>query len=89
MDRVRWALEPFSAKVFHVGGSGAGHTVKLLKNFLNAISLSATAEVMVAARKADLNLGTVLDVINAGSGVNFATLNRFPSIIQATTSRAG
>lgn len=89
LDRVRWALEPFSAKLFHVGGSGAGHTVKLLNNFLNAISLSATAEVMVAARKADLNLGTVLDVINAGSGVNFATLNRFPSIIQGDYLEGG
>ena len=81
LERVRWALEPFSGKVFHVGESGAGHTVKLLNNFLNAISLAATAEVMVAARKAGLDLGTVLDVINAGSGVNFATLSRFPHII--------
>ena len=89
LDRVRWALEPFSARVFHVGESGAGHTVKLLNNFLNAISLSATAEVMVAARKAGLDLGTVLDVINAGSGVNFATLNRFPSIIHGDYLEGG
>ena len=62
-------------------GSGAGHTTKLLNNFLNAIALSATAEVMVAAKAAGLDLATVLDVLNASSGVNFATLNRFPSII--------
>ena len=32
--------------------SGAGHTTKLLNNFLNAVSLAATAEVMVAGKKA-------------------------------------
>ena len=89
LDRVRWALEPFSGKVFHVGQSGAGHTVKLLNNFLNATSLAATAEVMVAARKAGLDLGTVLDVINAGSGINFAWLHRFPHIINGDYLEGG
>jgi len=89
LDRVRWALEPFSSKVFHVGKSGAGHTVKLLNNFLNAVSLAATAEVMVAARKAELDLPTVLDVLNAGTGVNFATLNRFPHIVRGDYREGG
>ena len=89
LERVRWALEPFSAKVFHVGETGAGHTVKLLNNFLNAISLAATAEVMVAARKAGLDLQVVLDVLNAGSGVNFATLNRFPHIVRGDYLEGG
>ncbi|MBV9368081.1 MAG: NAD(P)-dependent oxidoreductase [Solirubrobacterales bacterium] len=89
LERVRWALEPFSGKVFHVGEAGAGHTVKLLNNFLNAVSLAATAEVMVAARKAGLDLPTVLEVLNAGSGVNFATLNRFPHIVRGDYLEGG
>ncbi|MGH8988006.1 MAG: NAD-binding protein, partial [Acidimicrobiales bacterium] len=48
---------------------------------LNAVSLAATAEVMVAARKAGLDLAVLLDVINNSSGVNFASLNRFPRIV--------
>jgi 3-hydroxyisobutyrate dehydrogenase-like beta-hydroxyacid dehydrogenase len=89
LERVRWALEPFSGKIVHVGEAGAGHTVKLLNNFLNAVSLAATAEVMVAARKAGLDLPTVLDVLNAGSGVNFATLNRFPHIVRGEYLEGG
>ena len=89
LERVRWVLEPFSGKVFHVGETGAGHTVKLLNNFLNAMSLAATAEVMVAARKAGLDLQVVLDVLNAGSGVNFATLNRFPHIVRGDYLEGG
>ena len=89
LDRLRWALESFGGKIFHVGESGAGHTVKLLNNFLNAVALAATAEVMVAARKAELDLPTVLDVLNAGSGVNFATLNRFPHIVRGDYLEGG
>ncbi|MDG4832539.1 NAD(P)-dependent oxidoreductase [Solwaraspora sp. WMMD1047] len=89
LDRARPVLELFSAHIFHCGPSGAGHTVKLLNNFLNAIALSATAEVMVAGKKAGLDLATLLAVLNASSGVNFATLNRFPKIIHGDYLKGG
>jgi 3-hydroxyisobutyrate dehydrogenase len=89
LERVRPVVDHFSAKVFHVGESGAGHATKLLNNFLNAVSLAATAEVMVAAKKAGLDLHTVLDVLNASSGVNFATINRFPRIIEGDYLEGG
>jgi 3-hydroxyisobutyrate dehydrogenase len=78
---VQPILETFSSRVVHMGASGSGHTAKLLNNFLNGISLAATAEVMVAGRKSGLDLRLLLDVLNNSSGVNFATLNRFPSIV--------
>jgi 3-hydroxyisobutyrate dehydrogenase len=89
LDRVRPVLDTFSTRVFHMGAVGAGHTAKLLNNFLNGISLAATAEVMVAARKAGLELHTFLDVLNNSSGVNFATLNRFPRIVDGDYLEGG
>lgn len=89
LDAVRWVLEPFAAHVYHLGETGAGHVAKLLNNFLNAIALSATAEVMVAARKSGLDLSVLLDVLNASSGVNFATLNRFPHLIEGDYLKGG
>jgi 3-hydroxyisobutyrate dehydrogenase len=86
---VRWVFDPIAAKVVLMGGSGAGHSTKLLNNFLNAVSLAATAEVMVAARKAGLDLAAVLDVINTSSGVNYATTNRFPHIINGDYLEGG
>ena len=87
------SLEPvfalIAAKVIVMGESGAGHTAKLLNNFLNAVSLAATAEVMVAGRKAGLDLHRLLDVLNASSGVNFATLNRFPKIVDGNYLEGG
>jgi 3-hydroxyisobutyrate dehydrogenase len=74
-------LATFSSRVYHMGKPGSGHTTKLLNNFLNAISLAATAEMMVAGRKAGLDLEQLLDVVNHSTGVNFATLSRFPHII--------
>jgi 3-hydroxyisobutyrate dehydrogenase-like beta-hydroxyacid dehydrogenase len=89
LERVRPYLAPFASNVFHVGASGAGHVTKLLNNFLNAIALSATAEVMVAGKKAGLDLGVLLEVLNKSSGVNFATLNRFPKIIHGDYLKGG
>ncbi len=89
LERVTPAMAHFATGIHLMGGPGAGHSTKLLNNFLNAIALSATAEVMVAAKKADLDLQTVLDVLNTSSGVNFATLNRFPKIIHGDYLKGG
>jgi 3-hydroxyisobutyrate dehydrogenase len=82
-------LATFSAHVYHMGESGSGHVAKLLNNFLNAISLAATAEVMVAAKQAGLELAQFLDVVNHSSGVNFATMNRFPKIVEGDYLEGG
>lgn len=89
LEDVWPVLEHFSAQIFHMGPSGAGHVAKLLNNFLNGVSLAATAEVMVAARKSGLQLEKFLDVLNNSSGVNFATLNRFPSIVRGDYLEGG
>ncbi len=89
LDSVRGVLGYFASNIYYVGASGAGHTTKLLNNFLNAVALSATAEVMVAAKKAGLDLATVLEVFNKSSGVNFATINRFPKIITGDYLKGG
>lgn len=89
LEQARPALDYFAAKIFHVGQSGAGHTTKLINNFLNAVTLSATAEAMVAGKKAGLDLEVLLDVINNSSGVSFASLNRFPKIITGDYLKGG
>jgi 3-hydroxyisobutyrate dehydrogenase len=89
LDAVRPLLAHFAATVHHMGASGSGHVAKLLNNFLNGVSLAATAEVMVAGRKAGLDLRQLLEVVNASSGVNFATLNRFPRIVEGDYLEGG
>lgn len=89
LDTVRPLLATFSAHVHHMGASGTGHVTKVLNNFLNAVTLAATAEVMVAGKKAGLDLAQLLEVINTSSGVSFASLNRFPHIIRGDYLEGG
>ena len=86
---LEWVFAPIASKVFRMGDSGAGHTTKTLNNFLNAVSLAATAEVMVAGKKAGLDLHQLLDVLNSSSGVNFATQKRFPFIVDGDYLEGG
>ena len=89
IESVAWVFAPIASKVVVMGESGAGHTTKLLNNFLNAVSLAASAEVMVAGKKAGLDLHKLLDVLNSSSGVNFATQNRFPKIVDGDYLEGG
>ena len=62
---------------------------KVLNNFLNGVTLAATAEVMVAGKKAGLDLAQLLEVINTSTGVSFASLSRFPHIIKGDYLEGG
>jgi 3-hydroxyisobutyrate dehydrogenase len=89
LERVRGLLERFAKRIVFMGGPGTGHVAKVLNNFLNGLALSATSEVMLAARKSGLDLERFLEVLNSSSGVNFATLNRFPSIVRGDYLEGG
>ena len=73
-------------KVFRIGErAGAAQTMKLLNNYLSATAMAATAEAMVMGVKAGLDPRLMLDVINAGSGRNTASLDKFPRAIITRT----
>jgi 3-hydroxyisobutyrate dehydrogenase len=81
-------LDAFSASVHHMGASGAGHVTKVLNNFLNGVTLAATAEVMVAGQKAGLDLAQLLEVINSSSGSASPRSTASRASSRATTWRA-
>jgi len=67
------ALEPvlkcFAENVFHVGGPGAGHTIKLLNNFIAQAICTAAAEAFAVAVRGGVDPRKLVDVVSAG-GVN-------------------
>jgi 2-hydroxy-3-oxopropionate reductase len=68
--------------VFRVGSEpGLGQTMKLLNNYLSATALAATSEAFVFGAKAGLDAQTMVDVVNAGSGRNSATQDKFPRAV--------
>lgn len=64
--RIKPALETFAENIFHVGGPGAGHTTKLVNNFLAMGQAALIAEALVAGERAGLNLSAFAKVITAG-----------------------
>ena len=77
-ERAKPLLEVIG-RVFLVGDKpGQGQAMKLLNNLLSANAMAATAEVMVLGVKAGLDAEVMLDVLNASSGRNTATTDKFP-----------
>jgi 2-hydroxy-3-oxopropionate reductase len=81
-DAAFGVVEPILAElgtVFHVGTEpGLGQAMKLVNNYLAAAALATTSEAMVVGVKAGLDPRMMLDVLNAGSGRNGATQDKFP-----------
>jgi len=75
-------LQPMLAvfgKVFFIGEQpGMGQTMKLANNLLSATATAATAEAIVFGVKSGLDPTVMCDVINAGSGRNTASHDKFP-----------
>lgn len=67
--RLEPVIRAFAENVFHVGGPGAGHTVKLLNNFIAQAICTATAEAFAVGQRAGIDPARLVDVVSAG-GVN-------------------
>jgi len=78
VDQVRPLFDVFG-KVFIVGEQpGQGQLLKLLNNMLSTTAFAITSEAFVAGVKGGLDPEVMMSVINAGSGKNGATLDKFP-----------
>jgi 3-hydroxyisobutyrate dehydrogenase-like beta-hydroxyacid dehydrogenase len=73
-------------KLFHTGEKpGLAQTAKLANNLLAATALVATSEVMAMGVKAGLDAKVLIDIINASSGRNSATQDKFPRAVLPRT----
>ena len=73
-------------KLFHAGEKpGLAQTAKLANNLLAATAMVATSEVMAMGVKAGLDAKVLIDIINASSGRNSATQDKFPRAILPRT----
>jgi 3-hydroxyisobutyrate dehydrogenase-like beta-hydroxyacid dehydrogenase len=89
VERVRPLLEVFG-RVFHVGGrAGLGQLMKLANNFLSATAIAATAEAVVLGVKGGLDPAIMLEVINASTGRNTASEDKFPRQVLTGRYAAG
>jgi 3-hydroxyisobutyrate dehydrogenase-like beta-hydroxyacid dehydrogenase len=79
LGRVGTTVEFIGEKV------GAAQPLKLLNNLLSMTAFRITGEAIVMGVKAGLDPEVMLRVINAGSGRNSATADKFPKAVLTRT----
>ena len=90
LERLRPVFESMAGNVFRVGtGPGQGQAMKVLNNFLSGTAMAATAEAVAFGVGQGLDMKMILDVVNASSGRNTATTDKFPGRILSGTYDAG
>jgi len=75
------ALLSAMGKRFYVGSLGAGHAAKVLNNYVSAAGLAAAAEAVRVAERFGIEPQVLVKVINASTGRNNSTENKFAQFI--------
>lgn len=83
--RTAGLLAPVAKKLFHLGPSGAGHTMKLVHNMITHTNFLALCEAAHLARRAGIGLADMIEVFNAGNARSFISERRFPDHILTET----
>jgi 3-hydroxyisobutyrate dehydrogenase-like beta-hydroxyacid dehydrogenase len=87
---VEPVLEGLSDCRYRVGERpGLAQAMKLANNFLSATSLVATSEAIAFGRSLGLDMATMVEVLNNGSGQSAATSDKFPNHVLTGRYAAG
>jgi 3-hydroxyisobutyrate dehydrogenase-like beta-hydroxyacid dehydrogenase len=85
-DRAEPVVRCYASKVVYLGEApGRGQVMKVVNNMMSLANLAMACEALVVGTKAGLDLETMLDVINNGSGQNTASSNKVPNHILPRT----
>ncbi len=73
-------------KLFFVGeGPGMAQLVKVINNMVSVTALAISSEALVLGAKAGIDAKAMIDVLNAGSGRNSATVDKIPNFVMPRT----
>ncbi|MCE8009829.1 NAD(P)-dependent oxidoreductase [Aestuariivita sp.] len=78
LDPLRPILDRMTAKLLHIGPSGAGNAAKIANNLLCAANLVLVSEMVHMARRAGVSAEDLLTGLNAGSGRSGVSEVNFP-----------
>ena len=81
-ETVKPLLETVARNVFYIGEEpGLGQITKLANNMISAAGMAAAFECSAMAVKAGVDARTLIDTINASTGRNSATMDKFPAAV--------
>jgi 2-hydroxy-3-oxopropionate reductase len=88
LERARPALEAYSKAITHIGASGAGQVAKCCNQMMVAAQMAAMAELLIFARKADVDPRKVVQAIRGGAAQCW-TLDNKPERLFAGNRQPG
>jgi 3-hydroxyisobutyrate dehydrogenase len=73
LERAKPVLLAMGERLFEVGSLGSGHAMKALNNLIAGAGFAVVCEAMLIGKRFGLDPTTMMDVLNASTGRNFAT----------------
>lgn len=67
LEKAKLAMEAYSKSITHIGASGAGQVAKCCNQIMVAAQMAAMAELLIFARKADVDPQKVVAAIKGGA----------------------
>ena len=81
-EEVKPLLETVARNVFYMGEEpGLGQVTKLANNMISAAGMAAAFETSAMAVKAGVDARALIETVNASTGRNSATMDKFPAAI--------
>jgi 3-hydroxyisobutyrate dehydrogenase len=87
--RVRPILEAMAKHVFLTGSLGTGHAMKALNNLVSAGGLWIATEALLIGKRFGLAPERIVDILNASTGRNNSTENKFKQHILSRSFASG
>ena len=82
VERAMPAFQAMGKVITHVGGHGAGQTVKLVNQILVVINMLAVGEALLFAQAGELELDKTLAAVTQGAAGSWMLSNRGPQVIE-------
>jgi 3-hydroxyisobutyrate dehydrogenase len=82
VERARPAFEAMGKTITHVGGTGAGQTVKLVNQILVVGNMLAVAEALLFAQAGGVDLDKTLQAVVGGAAGSWMLANRGPQMLE-------
>ena len=82
VERAMPAFKAMGKAITHVGGTGAGQTVKLVNQILVVGTMLAVSEALLFAQAGGLDLQKTLEAVSQGAAGSWMLSNRGPQVIK-------
>jgi 3-hydroxyisobutyrate dehydrogenase len=89
LERVRWIMDAFCARVVPTGPPGSGALLKTVNNLVGNVAAIAAMEGIGVLRQAGLADEAILEVLNNGPAATYFSQVRYPRHVMTGTYRSG